>query len=37
MVEDMNGLASQFMSEAESRDEVVDQASKVAEEHEDSK
>ena len=37
VVEDMNGLASRFMSETESRGEVVDEAAKIAEEHGDSK
>lgn len=36
VVEDMKGLVSRFMSETESREEVVDEAAKIAEEHEDS-
>ena len=37
VVEDMNELASRFMSETDSRDDVVAEAAKVAEEHEDSR
>lgn len=36
VVGDMNGLASKFMTEEESRDEVLSEAEKVADKHEDS-
>jgi protein disulfide-isomerase A6 len=36
VVEDMNGLASKFMSEEEVRDEVLSEAEESAEKHEDS-
>ena len=35
-MEDMNGLASKFMSEEEVRDEVLSEAEESAEKHEDS-
>lgn len=37
VVKEMNELASRFMEEAESRDDIVAEAATVAEEHEDSK
>ena len=36
VVEDMNGLASKFMSEEEARGEVLSEAEGAAEKHEDS-